>query len=116
MKTRIYFSIPVKPHFKIDSKQLIKIKLYSPQIRSKFISVSQYANPFFFNSALRGQVLQANERLRTLVPYSLLFIFTDIFIPNLWMLGDVSFQQLPAFAVIEFDDFDAVLAQPVQSA
>jgi hypothetical protein len=42
-KTRLYPSIPVKPHFSIDSKPLTKIKLYSPQIRSKFISVSQYA-------------------------------------------------------------------------
>ena len=43
-KTRLYPSIPVKPHFSIDSKPLIKIKLYSPENPPKFISVSQYSS------------------------------------------------------------------------
>ena len=43
-KTALYFSVPVKPPFSIDSKQLIKIQFYSPQICILCISVFQYAS------------------------------------------------------------------------
>ena len=43
-KIRIYFSIPVKPHFSIDSKQLIKIQFYSPKNDSFSILVFQYSS------------------------------------------------------------------------
>ena len=32
------------------------------------------------------------------------------------MLGDVAFEQFAAFAIVEVDDFDAVFAQPIQTA
>jgi hypothetical protein len=44
LKTALYFSIPVKLLFKIDSKQLIKIQFYSPQNDLKSISVIQYSS------------------------------------------------------------------------
>ena len=43
-KIRIYFSIPVKPPFSIDSKQLIKIQFYSPQNYSFSFLVFQYSS------------------------------------------------------------------------
>jgi hypothetical protein len=44
MKTALYFSNPVKPHFAIDSKQLIKIQFYSPQNYNFCIQVKQYSS------------------------------------------------------------------------
>jgi hypothetical protein len=43
-KTALYFSIPVKPPFSIDSKQLIKIQFYRPQKHTFCIPVFQYAS------------------------------------------------------------------------
>lgn len=42
-------------------------------------------------------------------------LFPDVFIPNLRMRRDVPFEQFPALAAIEVDDFYAVGAKPFDS-
>ena len=42
--------------------------------------------------------------------------FADILVPDFGVLGDVAFEEFAAFAAVQIDDFDAVFAQPVQSA
>ncbi len=43
-------------------------------------------------------------------------LFPDVLIPNFRMRRDVPFEQFPAFAAVEVDDFYAVCAQPVNSS
>jgi hypothetical protein len=48
--------------------------------------------------------------------YLLSLLFPDVLIPNFRVRRDVPFEQFPAFAAVEVDDFYAVGAQPVNSS
>jgi hypothetical protein len=43
-------------------------------------------------------------------------LFPDVFLPHLGTSGDIAFQQLAALGALEVDDFDAVFAQPIETA
>src|SRR5229473_6405846 len=48
--------------------------------------------------------------------YDTHLLLSDVLVPDFGMLGDEGLEQLAALGVVEVDDVDAVLAQPVEAA